>query len=182
MPIAFVLMTNKSFLVYEKVFANIILLLKNYKIEIDFKKIRILCDFEKSLLKAIKENFPESKLNGCYFHFIKSLWKKARSFGLTNKKLLKNTKIIIFACKIYPFILKENKKKYIAEIYQYATNIDNKYNKFIEYFKNSLEYSEFLDFEQLSNGEIINRTNNIVECFNHKLNSIVEYPHPRLSC
>ena len=133
------------------------------------------------MLKAIKEKFSESKINGCYFHFIKALWKKIRSFGLTKKHLLKYTKIIIFACKLYPFVLKENKKNYISGLYEYASNIDNKYNKFIEYFKNNWQSSEFLDFDQISNGEIINRTNNIVESFNHKLNSIVEYPHPRIS-
>ena len=38
MPIAFVLMTNKSLLSYKKIFADILLLLKNYKIDIDWKK------------------------------------------------------------------------------------------------------------------------------------------------
>ena len=61
MPIAFVIMTNKSLLSYLKIFEDILLLLKNYKNEIDFKKIRILCDFKKSLIKAIREKFHESK-------------------------------------------------------------------------------------------------------------------------
>ena len=94
MPITFVLMTIKSLLSYEKIFEDILLLLKNYKIDIVWIKIRILCDFEKSLLKSIKEKFAESKINGRYFHLIKSLWKKIRSFGLTKKKLLKYTIII----------------------------------------------------------------------------------------
>ena len=38
MPITFVLMTNKSLLSYEKIFADILFLSNNYKIGIDFKK------------------------------------------------------------------------------------------------------------------------------------------------
>lgn len=55
-----------------------------------------------------------------------------------------------------------------------------KYNN-NKYFKNNWESSKFLDFDEISNGEIVNRTNNIVESFNHKLNSIVEYPHHRIT-
>ena len=97
MPISFILMTNKSLMSYEKIFDDIISLLKTYSIDINFKNLRFLCDFEKSLLKAIKGKFKESKINGCYFHYIKSLWKKMRNFGLTKKNILNNTKIIIFS-------------------------------------------------------------------------------------
>ena len=50
------------------------------------------------------------KISGFYFHFIKSLWKKIRNLSFENKKFLNNSKIIVFACKIYPFILKQNKE------------------------------------------------------------------------
>ena len=181
MPIAFILMSNKSLTSYEKIFDEIIFLLKVYKININFKNIRFLCDFEKSLLKAIRNKFNGSKINGCYFHFVKSLWKKMRNLGFTKKKSLNNTKIIIFACKLFPFILKENKNKYINELYDYANKIDCNYSKFIKYFHKNWEYSDFLNFDQLNNGEIMNRTNNIIESFHHRLNSIIEYAHPRIS-
>ena len=41
--------------------------------------------------------------------------------------------------------------------------------------------TEFLNFDKINNNEIINRTNNIVESFHHRLNSTVEIPHPRIS-
>ena len=174
-------MSNKSLNSYEKIFTDLKSLIGEYKINVDFQNIRFLCDFEKSLLKAIKNKFSDSKINGCYFHYIKSIWKKLRNFGLTKKSNIDKTKIIAFALKLYPFILKEKKSIFINEIYEYALNIDNKYKSFIKYFKKNWEKSEFLNFDVLSNGEISNRTNNIVESFHHKLNAHIEYPHPKIS-
>ena len=54
-----------------------------------------MVDFEKSLINAIKKNFPETIINGCFFHYIKLLWKKAKSLSLCNKNNLKNTKLVI---------------------------------------------------------------------------------------
>ena len=82
-----------------------------YNISFEKKNIRFVCDFEKSLIKAINTQLSESKLNGCYFHFVKALWKKTKKIlGFTKKSLLKNSKILIFGFKIYPFILKKKKK------------------------------------------------------------------------
>ena len=145
------------------------------------KKIRIVCDFEKSIIKAINSEFFKSKLNGCYFHFVKALWKKAKKLGLTKLSFLKNTKIIIFGFKIYPFILTKNKDAYINEIYDYAKTLGGQYKSFIKYFKKNWQTSNFLNFDIIPNGEIYNRTNNYVESFHNKLNTTINIPHPRVS-
>ena len=41
----------------------------------------MLINFEKSLQKSIKSNFPNAKTDRCYFHFVKLLWKKAKKLG-----------------------------------------------------------------------------------------------------
>lgn len=66
-PVIFVLMTSKSYLSYKKIFQEIKLILNQNKIEWNYNKIRITCDFEKSLLKAIKEEFSTSLIQGCNF-------------------------------------------------------------------------------------------------------------------
>ena len=71
---------------------------------------------------------------------------KIRNFGLTKKQNIDKSKIIVFALKLYPFILKEKKSNFIEEIYEYALKIDNKYKFFIKYFKKNWEKSEFLRF------------------------------------
>ena len=174
-------MSHKSFISYKNIFKELKSLLEEYNIEVQFKGISFMSDFEFSLMKAIREEFSESRLNGCYFHYVKAPWKKMRNQGLAQKKLIENAKIIVFACKIYPFILKDKRSNYIEDLYNYALSVDTKFNKFISYFKKRWEKSPFLNFEFLTNGDIINRTNNLVEAFHHKLNAAIEHPHPRLS-
>ena len=61
----------------------------DFKIDVDFKKISIMTDFEKGVRKALKEVFDGTPLYGCYFHFIKNLWEKAKQFGLFKRDLRK---------------------------------------------------------------------------------------------
>jgi hypothetical protein len=112
---------------------------------------------------------------------LKSLWKKSKKLGLTKSKFLKNTKIIVFTCKIYPFILEENKSSFINSLYEYANSLGGEFKNFIKYFKKNWEKSNFLNFDVISKGDYINRTNNFAESFHNKLNSIIEIPHPRIS-
>ena len=177
-PAAHVIMTNKSYDSYKKVFKEIKYLLDQYNIKYDLKNTIINCDFEKSLINTIREEFRGVKIYGCYFHYVKALWRKARNISLTKKNLLEN---IVFCIKIYPFILKDKKDFYINEVYDFAKSIDKSYNSFIKYFKKNWENSKFLEFDILGNGDIYNRTNNMIESFHHKLNNVIEYKHPRIS-
>ena len=47
LPLIFILMTSKSFFLYQNIFENIKTLLSNNNISIDFKKVFIMMDFEK---------------------------------------------------------------------------------------------------------------------------------------
>ena len=62
MPVFHIIMSNKSFESYNKIFQVILNLLDEYKIKINFKNIIINCDFEKSLINAIRNNFKEIKI------------------------------------------------------------------------------------------------------------------------
>lgn len=44
-----------------------------------------MMDFEKPLQKAVKYNFPNIIVDGCFFHFSKLLWTKAKGLGLCTK-------------------------------------------------------------------------------------------------
>ena len=121
-PIAYILMTNKSFELYFKLLKEIKFHVKINNINVDFKNINFICDFERSLIKAIKEVFNKSRINGCYFHYVKALWKKMKSYGLTTKNMIDKSKIIIFGCKIFPFILNKEKKNYINDLFELQKN------------------------------------------------------------
>ena len=45
-----------------------------------------MSDFELELRKSIRNNFNESELMGCFFHFIKNLYAYFKKLGLCNKK------------------------------------------------------------------------------------------------
>ena len=181
MPVVHILMSSKSYYSYKKIFQDIKNILNENKIDVDFKNTIINCYFEKSLIKAIREEFKDTKIYGCYFHFVKALWKKSRKLGLTKKKFINNTKIILFAFKIYPFILKNQKKDFILGVYDFAIKHGKDYKYLIKYFKKNWESSDFLNFDVLTNGIIYNRTNNIIECFHNILNKLIGTCHPRIS-
>ena len=179
--VCFILMTNKSYNSYIKIFQEIKFLLENYDLPWKYNDAKFMCDFEKSLMNSLKKEFKNSKINGCYFHYIKSLWKKVRKLGLTKSKYIDSTKIIVFALKIYPFILDKNKEKYMNEIFEYAKSKSKDYNSFIKYYIKNWSQSNFLKFYLINNGEIINRTNNYFESFHHKLNQTIGMSYPRIS-
>ena len=68
-----------------------------------------MLDFEVALQKSVKKNFQNSIIDGCYFHYTKLLWEKAKKLSLCTKKDIKYTKIIIFILKLMPY-LPENEK------------------------------------------------------------------------
>ena len=53
---------------------------------------------------------------GCYFHYIKTLWNKARKLGLTKKKLLKDTIVLTFSFKLYQFMKDDDKTNFQIKI------------------------------------------------------------------
>ena len=74
--------------------------MENHKLKFIKDNIMIMSDFELSLHKAIIEMFPNFKLKGCYFHYIKNIQVEAKKIGLCRKKIIDKTKLIIFALKI----------------------------------------------------------------------------------
>ena len=66
-----------------------------------------MCDFEKALRMTIIIIFKGAKLKGCYFHYVKCKWAKAKRIGLTNKTILQKIKMIIFILKLLTLIKSE---------------------------------------------------------------------------
>ena len=86
---------------YEEYFAafsylKLVALLQNFSLNPKF----VICDFEKSLQGAISNVFPECKVLGYEFHFIKAMWKRAAKLGLRKDKKKKPTAIIISICTV----------------------------------------------------------------------------------
>ena len=86
-PISFILMSHKSYSLYYHAFNNIKTLLIKNNIEYKEEELKFMMDFEKSARKAIKSIFPDSLLSGCFFHYTKSLWNKAKKEVLCKKNI-----------------------------------------------------------------------------------------------
>ena len=104
-PVMACLLNAKTERIYDNVFNEFQKLIKYANIKIDFSKIKIMSDFELPLRKSIINNFKESELMGCYFHYIKNLYAYMKKLGLCNKKNLKNSLKFIFFLK-YSLLLK----------------------------------------------------------------------------
>ena len=142
-----------------------------------------MTDFEHPLRKVIKEIYPDCYLEGCYFHYSKAIWNKAKKIGLVNKKYIKILKFIIFGYKIYPFLKEKDKIEFLKSINNYIEEYgDNKkLKKLASYFDNCWKDSNFIEFDSINDNKIKYRTNNQIELFHRSLNQLIENSHPKIS-
>ncbi|XP_047037258.1 uncharacterized protein LOC124642701 [Helicoverpa zea] len=80
-PVLYALLPDKTRATYEILFQMIKSQVK------EWKPTHISMDFEVSAILAIRNLFPDVKIVGCYFHFNRSLWRKAKQLGLNKSKL-----------------------------------------------------------------------------------------------
>ena len=168
-------MSSKDYYLYLNLLRKIKQILEDLKVKIDFKKISFMTDFENGLRKALKNVFNDAPIYGCYFHFIKNLWYKAKKYGLFKKALKKCKYIIIFSMKLYPYFSEEEMDLFLGDMENYIKNINNKcYLSFFEYFKKVWGKTNFLKFDRLNIDEFSKRTNNVCEWFHKKLKDTID--------
>jgi len=114
-PIFMILMTGKNEYLYNKVLQDLKSILKDNGIDLKSIPKRFMVDFEQGLINSIKKNFENSTIDGCFFHFVKLLWNKAKLLGLCKSGKLKMTKILIFMLKIIPFIEYDDRQNFFEK-------------------------------------------------------------------
>jgi hypothetical protein len=139
-----------------------------------------MTDFEHSLRVAIKNNFPDIKIRACYFHYAKAIYKKCKQYHLFTKKRKRDTFIISFSLKIFPYIPKYLREEYFKKITNYVKYLDNDYNKLISYFEKYWKNSKFFNFSEINDDDISKRTNNICESFHRYINNTISHYHPKI--
>jgi hypothetical protein len=87
-PLLIIPMTHKSFSSYNNIFITLKNLIDNLNMKINFDKFIFITDYEKALRNSIIKNFPNSKFEGCYFHYVKILWCYAKKNALCTRKFL----------------------------------------------------------------------------------------------
>lgn len=78
-PLFFAFLHNKN----EKTYGILFRLIKS-RLPMWYPK-KITMDYEKSAMNAIHNIFPKSVIKGCFYHFCKSLFKKARALGIKSR-------------------------------------------------------------------------------------------------
>jgi hypothetical protein len=76
-PCIFIFLKNKSQRVYERMIDEI-----NKNIDGIKSPTWILSDFEKAVMLAFKNKYPNSTIKGCFFHFSQALMKNIQDKGL----------------------------------------------------------------------------------------------------
>ena len=182
-PVVHIPMSHKTSFLYDKVFDSINKISNDLSIEINLDKKTCITDFELSLRKVLREKYGGIKLRGCFFHYVKALWSKAKKLGLCTKKNLPRTKLIIFTLKILTLQSWDYQKKNLDEIKKYINGFeDNKaFQKFITYYEKNWFNNEFIRFEICYDKNIKIRTDNVCEGFHRKLNQRIQYQHPKNS-
>ena len=87
---------------------------------------------------------------------------------------------LIYSFKLYQFILENEKRDYLKSIIK-AFSEKKEYNKFFQYFIKNWSKSNFLNFENLTQDEILERTDNTCEIFHKIVNDAIGINHPKIS-
>ncbi|KAL0861403.1 hypothetical protein ABMA27_008947 [Loxostege sticticalis] len=167
-PIFYALLPNKKTVTYK-------LLLKLIKKQIsDFQPAKITLDFEVAAINAFQQTFPEIIFKGCYYHFNRCLWKKAKSLKITTRVLKRHVSRCIGIARLPQSDIDEGYKYVIGR-----SPKDTKIKKFNKYFQ--IQWFKKQDFGNCSCANEIIRTNNNIEGWHRKINGFVGRTHPTLA-
>ncbi|KAL0902685.1 hypothetical protein ABMA27_000502 [Loxostege sticticalis] len=151
------------------------LLLKLIKKQIsDFQPAKITLDFEVAAINAFQQTFPEIIFKGCYYHFNRCLWKKAKSLKITTRVLKRHVSRCIGIARLPQSDIDEGYKYVIGR-----SPKDTKIKKFNKYFQ--IQWFKKQDFGNCSCANEIIRTNNNIEGWHRKINGFVGRTHPTLA-
>jgi len=182
LPATYILMTHKNILSYRVAFSSLSSLCQELGLTI--QPTYIMCDFEAALRSGIRYAFPKAKIAGCYFHYSKAIWHYMASNGLTSKERLHETIKLVTFFKILAHIEIADRKEVFEELTKIFKEKDQRYSKSLDYFKRNwltTYYVESMKINQEEDFNLINRTNNVCENYNYKLNQKLKITNPRLS-
>jgi hypothetical protein len=67
LPSVFVLLPNKTKEIYLRLFKKIL------ELRPELNPISLMLDYEQATINAVKKVFPQTEINGCFFHFCQSI-------------------------------------------------------------------------------------------------------------
>ena len=188
-PCVYALLPDKRKETYTRLFTQIKVWLEPFGLE-QFSSF--LVDYEQGAFKAFLELFPDVNIEGCFFHFCKRLDFKVKQLGLMNKyQSDADLKMLIKKLAALAFIPLVD----VVSVYEeLADTFEDDEVPVLTYFEStwienvigrrgsrspphfSLKMWNVIGRHQQGS----TRTNNAIEAFNHKFNSLLSCHHPSL--
>ena len=178
-PCFYILMSNKSGILYDLIFKSIIrILTQNNLYHVTFQTITT--DTEIALINAVKSNFENTTRIGCWFHLKQNLLNQAKICGLFNKK---NTKIsyiwYYLQLSILPITYKGNIEYLNNQINIILLQYPSYYNNLCSYFLDTkLKYFQDGSYDYNKFPKDI-RSNSVLERYNR---TIKQYLGEKRTC
>ncbi|KRX34536.1 hypothetical protein T05_16509, partial [Trichinella murrelli] len=82
LPVVYCLTVRKDLPTYSRIFE--VLHSKAEEVGVQLEPAKFVCDFETALIPAIQGNFPNTQVQGCFFHFCQAVVQQVGRLGLRN--------------------------------------------------------------------------------------------------
>jgi len=129
----------------------------------------VVVDYERALICAVRKEFGESRILGCFFHFKQAIFKKMQKFSIPHHEIL-------VACEeiaLLTLISHSDIEKWIEYIQSNPQLESDKWSLFWHYFKSTWIRRFDLSLWNISDipdRDLCGRTNNPIERYNRRLN------------
>lgn len=172
-PCAFALVTGKSEYIYCELFHQLIMIM-----EYNWMPKIITTDFEKALISAVKQEFPDTKILGCYFHLKQALHRKLKKYHISTSNLT----VILQKIELLTIIPSHQIPKaidYIKSLLVHEEAVDTFWSYFEKTWLVRFPSNVWNNFD-ISQSDLMNRTNNGLERYNRRMNDFFANAHPNL--
>lgn len=173
-PVLFALLPDKKKDTYVRLFREIL------KAVPEWTPRKVTVDFEGAAVSALKEVFPSTEINGCFFHMKKCIWRKVQELGLARAyRENEELRLHIRMCTALAFLRPEDVPDGWLVIQSQAPD-NSKLVEFFDYFVNRWLENEEIPIHVWTCYKRRHRTTNAVEGWNNRINNILGRPNPKL--
>lgn len=129
--------------------------------------VNCMTDYEAAVRKAVKQQFPDSRISGCFFHYVQAIQKASKRFGLRNKSDGEEFKAAINKTSALALLPNE----FVADGFESISKSvkgSSRWDRFIVYWHRQWAKANISVFG------LENRTNNYSETLNRLINKLIE--------
>ena len=173
-PVVYALLADKRKDTYEHLFSVLKNSLPNWK-PTYFK-----LDFEIAVITALQTVFPGAQISGCNFHFNQAIWRRVQNLGMVEDyKNDANVRLTVRMCASLAFLPPQDVDDGWLHIMS-STPENRSLTNFLDYFTEQWLENSTISKDMWNCHSDRYRSNNILEGWNHRFNTLVRKPHPNI--